>query len=153
MNRRQIGLSAVALATTSLAATAAQAKAPATWDGMVKVKSKRLDSVYLAPGADFRPYTKVMLDPTEVAFAKNWRRDYNNSSLSIGQDVRESELQELIVQGVKAATDLFAEASAEGGFPVVDAAGPDVIRLRTAILDIRVSSPDRPTAGRTYSFS
>ena len=41
-------------------------------DGLVRVKSKRLDVVYLQPGADFRSYTKVMLDPTEVAFAKNW---------------------------------------------------------------------------------
>src|SRR4051794_19727407 len=49
------------------------------WDGLVKVKSKRLELVYLAPGADFRGYTKVMIDPTEVAFRKNWQRDQNNS--------------------------------------------------------------------------
>ena len=37
------------------------------WDGLVEVKPKRLDAAYLLPGADFRPYTKLMLEPVEVA--------------------------------------------------------------------------------------
>lgn len=159
VNRRQMGLGALVLATAGagsvlgLGTAAHAAKAPTSWDGLVKVKSKKLDAVYLAPYADFRPYTKVMLDPTEVAFEKNWRRDYNSSSISLAQDISESELQKLIAEGVKAATDIFAEASQEGGFPVVEAPAPDAIRLRTGILDIRVSAPDRPLPGRSYSFS
>jgi hypothetical protein len=41
---------------------------PDTWDGLVEVKPKRMDAAYLLPGADFRSYTKVMIDPSEVAF-------------------------------------------------------------------------------------
>jgi hypothetical protein len=44
---------------------------PTTWDHLVRVESKNFGSVFVLPGADFRPYTKVMLDPTEVAFDKN----------------------------------------------------------------------------------
>jgi hypothetical protein len=135
------------------ATEASAAKPPALWDGLVRVKSKRLELVYLRPGADFRPYTKVMLDPTEVAFEKNWRRDYNNTTMMLGQRVSDTELQKVIAEGVVKATDLFEEACTEGGYPVVTAPGPDVLRMRTAVLDIRVSSPDRPTAGRSYSFS
>lgn len=154
MDRRQLGFAAVAAAVAgSVAGSAVAAKPPALWDGLVRVKSKKLDVVYLQPGADFRPYTKVMLDPTEVAFEKNWRRDYNNSSITLSQDVSEKELQKLIAEGVTAATDLFAEAYQEGGYPVVTAPGPDVLRVRTAIMNIRVSAPDRPVAGRSYSFS
>src|SRR6476659_3966380 len=106
----------VALATLMLAAgPVGAAKPPATWDGLVQVKSKRLDLVYLQPGADFRGYTKVMLDPTEIAFEKNWRREYNNTTLGLSQRVSETELQKLIVEGVQKATDLFAEACTEGG--------------------------------------
>ncbi len=50
------------------------------WDGLVEVKPKRLDAAYLMPGADFRPYTKLMIDPVEVAFRKNWMRDVNDSA-------------------------------------------------------------------------
>ncbi len=45
---------------------------PDNWDGLVRVKPKRMDAAYVAPGADFRAYTKVMLDPAEVAFKKDW---------------------------------------------------------------------------------
>ena len=154
MNRRELGAAALVLAAaTGVGSVAHAAKAPVEWDGLMKVKSKRLDVVYLAPGADFRPYTKVMLDPTEVAFEKNWRRDYNNSSITLSQDVSEKELQKLISEGVVAATDLFSEAYTEGGYPVVNSPGPDVLRVRTAIANIRVSAPDRPVAGRSYSFA
>jgi hypothetical protein len=147
----------IACAASSLAAglapAAAAAKAPETWDHLVKVKSKRLELVYLAPGADFRPYKRVMLDPTEVAFEKNWRRDYNNTTMGLSQRVSETELEKLIAQGVVAAGDLFAAAWTEGGYPVVTAPGADVLRVRTGIMNIRVTSPDRPMAGRSTSFA
>src|SRR5262245_11029369 len=67
VNRRELwAAAAAATAVTAVAHQATAAKAPDTWDGLIKVKSKRADAVYLQPGADFRPYTKVMLDPTEV---------------------------------------------------------------------------------------
>ena len=126
---------------------------PASWDGLVRVPSKKLDLVYLQPGADFRGYTKVMLDPTEVAFEKNWRRDYNNSTRNLGSRVSDQELQEAITQGVAAASDIFADAFTKGGYQIVSAPGPDVLRVTTGIVNIRVTAPDRPTAGRSYSFS
>ena len=154
VHRRQFWIAgAASAALVSFGTHATAAKSPDSWDGLVKAKSKRLDLVYLQPGADFRAYSKVMLDPTEIAFEKNWRRDYNNSTMGLSQRVSDTELQKLIAQGVVAATDLFAEAWTEGGYPVVTEPGPDVMRLRTAILNIRVSAPDRPTAGRSYSFS
>ena len=60
-----------------LLGTAIAEEAPASWDGLVEVKPKKMDLVYLLPGADFRPYTKVMVDPTEVAFRKDWLKDMN----------------------------------------------------------------------------
>ena len=69
-----------AIASALLVPSTGMAKAPSTWDGLVLTKSKHFDLVYLQPGADFRGYTKVMIDPTEVAFQKNWQRDYNRGS-------------------------------------------------------------------------
>ena len=80
MNRR-LFLCAAALAPALVQPLAALARdLPPTWDNLVLVKSKRLEAVYLLPGADFRTYTKVMLDPTEVAFRKDWMRDYNEQA-------------------------------------------------------------------------
>lgn len=145
-------IKAVAIAVIT-SATPLHAKPPVNWDGLVQVKSKRLELVYLQPGANFRGYTKVIVDPTEVAFAKNWRRDYNRQTMSMLSDVSERDVQQAVSAGVKAAQDIFADAWAKGGYAVVTEPGPDVIRVKTSILNIMVTAPERSSMGRSYSFS
>jgi hypothetical protein len=124
---------------------------PATWDDLVLVKSKRLDRVYLLPGADFRPYTKVIIDPTEVAFRKNWQRDYNTSSPA--RRVSDDDAQKIMTAARTGFNDVFVKAYQEAGYQVVQTPGPDVIQLRTAILNLAVAAPDIMTAGRSTSYS
>ena len=150
---RRLAIILVSGAILFAAATTEAADQPATWDGLVQVPSKRLDVVYLQPGADFRGYTKVLIEPTEVAFEKNWRRDYNRSASGLSSDVSETELQRVITQAVSAADEIFAEAWTKGGYEVVGAPGPDVMRIRTGVLNIRVSAPDVMSAGRTRVFA
>jgi len=136
-----------------VAAPAQAAKPPATWDGLVQVKSKRMDLVYLQPGADFSGYTKVQMEPIEVAFHKRWARDYNSSARSPSSRVTDSELQDALSHGMTAANDIFAKAWSKGGYSIVHAPGPDVLRVKIGIVNIRVSAPDQLSAGRTYSFA
>lgn len=131
----------------------AAAKPPTTWDGLIQVKSKRLDLVYLQPGADFRAYSKVLIEPTEVAFAKNWQRDYNRSSRALSSRISDAEVQRTISEAVKSADAIFANAWTKGGYAVVDAPGPDVMRVKTGVVNVYVNAPDQPTAGRSYSFA
>src|SRR6476659_6954938 len=91
--------------TVSIAAPAP----PVEWDGLQRVASKRFDLAYLQPGADFRSYSKVIVEPTEVSFRKNWRRDYNSGSRDLGGRVSDSSVDEAIAKGVAAATDIFRE--------------------------------------------
>ena len=136
-----------------VSASAYAAKPPGTWDGLVKVAAKRLDLAYLQPGADFRGYTKVMLDPTEVAFHKNWQCDYNNSSgRGLSARVSNSDIQEAITKGVAASNEIFAEAWTKGGYIVVTEPGPDVLRIKTGIVNVWVNAPDVQT-GRSLSIA
>jgi hypothetical protein len=112
-----------------------------------------MDLVYLAPGADFRTYHKVMLDPTEVAFEKNWKRDFNNQTRGLGRRVDDDDIQKAVTEGGRVATGIFADAFNKGGYPVVSAPGPDVLRIRTAVVNLRVNAPDIQTAGRSYNFA
>src|SRR3954451_17740230 len=121
----------------------AGAKAPTTWDGLVQVKSKQLDIVFLQPGADFRGYTKVLLEPTEVAFTKNWQRDYNRSNRSLSSRIGDSDVEEAVTKGVAAASDLFSRAWTDGGYQIATAPGPDVLRVKTGIVNISVNAPDK----------
>ncbi|MET0294359.1 MAG: DUF3313 family protein [Phenylobacterium sp.] len=153
MERREflfVGAAAVSLAAVS---NASAATPEPTWDGLVLAKSKRLDLVYLQPGADFRGYTKVMLDPTEVAFEKDWRRDYNRTTRGPSARISEQELQEAISKGMAAANDIFAAAASAGGYAIVQDPAADVLRLRTAVLDIDVAAPDQMTAGRSRTYA
>lgn len=153
MDRRKFVWLTLGCGTLALAGPVVAADVPDSWDGLVRVKSKKLQVVFLQPGADFRGYTKVMVDPTEVAFRKNWARDYNSSIRGTGGRVSDADVEKATQQGAAAATDIFADAFTKAGYPVVKEAGPDVIRVRTLLLNIHVRAPDIPQAGRTRSFA
>jgi hypothetical protein len=151
MNRWTLRIATTA--TLLVSSTAFAAKPPANWDGLVQVPSKRLDLVYLQPGADFRGYKSVILDPTEVAFHKNWRRDYNATIRDPSGKVSEGDVENAVREGVTAASDIFAKAWQQAGYTVAAAPGPDVLRVRTAVLNITVNAPDMRTASRSRTFT
>jgi hypothetical protein len=126
---------------------------PAEWDGLVKVPAKRLALAYLLPGADFSGYHKVMFDPTEVAFHKDWLRDYNNTTSNLSSRITPAEADKVLDRVRTGFEQVFAKAYTDAGYQVVTTPGPDVLRLRTAILNLRVSAPDTMQAGRTRTFS
>lgn len=154
MDRRHftvLGLGGLAFA--AAAGPALAAKPPAEWDGLVKVKSKRFEQVYLRPGADFRGYAKVILDPTEIAFEKHWQRDYNSDQRSTSMTVTDKDVARIAEEGRKGAGEILRKAYTEGGYPVVEEPAADVLRVRTALIDITVTAPDLDTPGIVRSFS
>jgi hypothetical protein len=154
MNRRRFAVAALTALALGGATVAVAAGPPAEWDGLTRVRSSKLRNVYLLPGADFRPYTKVMLDPTEIAFQRNWQRNFNSRTVrGLSGRITDSDIEQMVNDGGKAATDIFTQAFNTGGFPVVADPGPDVLRVRTAVVNLTVTSPDRMTAGRSRTYS
>jgi hypothetical protein len=154
MNRREVGLALAAAVAASGAGKALAAKGmPAEWDGLQRRSSKRLEYVYLLPGADFRAYHKVMLDPTQVAFEKDWQRDYNGTQRDPGRWIRDSDIEQAVREGGATATEIFSKAFAAGGYTIVTAPGPDVLRVSPAVVNIRVPAPQKMTAGRSTSYA
>ena len=94
-----------------------------------------------------------MLDPTQVAFKKNWQKDYNRTTSGLSRRVTDADVEKAVVEGGKAATEIFAKAFADGGYPVVTEPGPDVLRLRTAVVNLHVSAPDTQVAGRSRTYA
>jgi hypothetical protein len=145
-------LAGLLLSTTPVAV--AQKKAPADWDGLHKVESKKFDAAYLAPGADFKAYTKVMLDPTEAAFRKNWQRDWNDEhSLDLEQRITDDTARKMLTAVQTGMQDVFAKTYQDAGYQIVTAPGPDVLRLKTYVINLDVAAPDLQTASRTRTFS
>ena len=148
------GLFRTALIVLALGAAPARAEdVPTEWDGLVKVNSRNFDAVYLAPGVNFASYTKVMIDPTEAAFHRNWQRNYNSSVVGLEGRITDGDARralELVQSGFQ---EEFREAYVAAGYQVVTEPGADVLRLRTAVLNIRVTAPDQMTAARTRTFA
>jgi len=132
---------------------ASAADAPESWDGLVEVQAKKMDAVFLLPGADFRPYTKVMIDPTQVAFHKDWMRSMNQTQRDLSRRVTQEDADKILSAARSNFDDIFGEAFAKAGVAVVTAPGPDVLRVSTAVVNLYVNAPDLPTAGRSYTFT
>lgn len=149
---RPVKLFVAALALT-VCASASTAKAPATWDGLVQVKSKKLNLAYLLPDADFRAYSKVMFDKPEVAFAKNWQRDFNRSAMTLSGRISDKDVRDAVTQAEASLSKIFPQRFTEDGYQVVNEAGPDVLRLGVAIVNLEVNAPERDIPGRSSTYA
>jgi len=143
-------VAALALAVGALGATA---KAPETWDGLVQVKAKKLALAYLLPHADFRAYSKVMFDQPQVAFSKNWQRDFNRSAMTLSGRVSDKDVRDTVTQAEASLTKIFPERFTHEGYQVVAAPGPDVLRLGVAIVNLEVDAPERDVPGRSRTYA
>ncbi len=137
-----------------IGSAAVAATTPESWSGLVEVNARRLDAAFLLPGADFRPYAKVMLDEPQVAFRNNWLRSVNSGSASRARNrVTEADAERILAMVSTNTTDIFAREFERAGFKVVTAAGPDVLRVRIGVVNLFVNAPDTMSASRTRSFT
>jgi hypothetical protein len=117
-------------------------------DGLQLVKKTDQRLVYMKPGATFSQYDKVMILDCYVEFAKNWEKDFNDSAVGLQDRVTDDDVQrmktELAAEFKKVFTD---ELQSKGSYQVVDAAAPDVLLLRPALINVKVSAPDLMTPG------
>lgn len=120
-----------------------------TEDGLTRIAIKGVDAAYVRKGADFKQYTKVMLDPVEVAFDKNWDPKRVASNLSLSSEERER----IRTDGAELFMEVFKkELEKDGGYPLVSTAAPDVMRLSTALVDVYITAPDTMTPGRSRTY-
>jgi beta-galactosidase GanA len=119
-------------------------------DGLEKIKVKGIDLAYSRPGASLAGYNKLIIDPVEVAFRKDWDPNRTGSRMKLDAKERE-DIRTGVAQVVQ---EEFAKEIGKGGtYQVVTEAGPDVLRLRANIADLYVNAPDTMTAGRTRTYT
>ena len=123
-------------------------QAPQSADGLVQVKPRQMEMAWLRPGADFRPYTKVMVDKTQVAFYPNWMKDYNLNA-GLGNWVTQDDANKIMAAAQTNFDEIFRDSFRKAGYEVVTSPGPDVLRVNSAILDLMVNAPLGGTTGQT----
>jgi hypothetical protein len=133
---------------TSLAGAALAADAPLEWDGLQRTTIKGIEHAYVRPGVDLAQYGKVILDPVQVSFAKEWK-PRAASSIPVSQADRERIKSNL---AALAAETFTATLSRSGGYPIVNEVGPDVMRVSAALADVYITAPDVSTGGRSRTY-
>jgi hypothetical protein len=150
-SRPLLGLCVTALLCLGIDAAALAAKEPpqTTEDGLELKKSKKADLLYVRPGATLAGYTKIMMDPVQVAFSKSWDpRDYGGTFGLKTSDV------ERIRNGIgELARETFVKVLGNGGYSEVKTADAGVLRMSVYILDLYVNAPDTMQPGRNRSYS
>lgn len=124
--------------------------AAAAWseDGLESVKIRGLDVVYVRPGSSLADYDKFRLPPISVAFRKNWDRSSGTRSRVSAKDAQR--IKDRLATLVH--SELVNELAA-GGYKLSEQAGDDVIELDIRIIDLNVTAPDIPTAGRQTIYA
>jgi hypothetical protein len=115
-----------------------------TSDGLHLRKSTKSTLVYVRPGATLAKYDKVAILDCLVEFDKNWQRDYNSSATTRVTDSDMERIKKALSDEFK---KVFTKELTAGGYQVVDTGGPDVLILRPAIINLRVTAPDLMTPG------
>jgi hypothetical protein len=131
----------------------AQDESGGSWDGLTEVKPKRLDAAYLLPGADFRPYKKLMIDPVEVAFQKDWAKNYNRDASTLSQRLTQEDVERIAKAARDNFTEVFNEEYKKAGLEVVTTPGADVLRVRPGVVDLYVTAPDTMSSGRSRTYT
>ena len=122
-----------------------------TEDGLHLVPDSKMAIVYAEPGASLAGYRRVQLLDAYVAFRKNWERDQRSRSAQALR-VTSKDVENIKNKLAQEFHEVFTEVLEEGGYPVVDEAGEDVLLIRPAIINLDVNAPDTPQAGRTRSY-
>jgi hypothetical protein len=117
-------------------------------EGLMPIKVAGVDHVYARPGANLKPYRKVMLDPVEVSFSKSWKPDPSGGPITAAekQTIRDG-LGRIVRE------ELRKELTRAGHYSLVDTADMDVLQVRAEIRDLYINAPGLPRAGPTRSYA
>lgn len=120
-------------------ALATGSDAAVTADGLHKVDNPRFDLVFVKPGADLHHFSKVMFSPTTIA--------YKSTDAGHSTDRETFALSEEKMDRMQRMFDeLFANALSKSSvYELVEAPGPDVLRVTAGIVDLVVNVPTQST--------
>jgi hypothetical protein len=130
----------------------AAAALPPPYQDLVQVKSKKLDAVYLLPGADFSGYSKLMIDPAQVSFRKDWVKDANRSR-GLSAKIDDDDARQIAQAARSGFENIFIAAFKSKGYDVVTSPARDVLRLSPAIVNLYINAPQAPAPGVTRSYT
>lgn len=117
--------------------------AEVTFDGLHEVKGGSADQAWARPGADISQYSKIMLQGAGIEYRPGGAKGTSWNARSRGgpYEVTESQKQRM---RQRVAEEFLKELGKSEHFTLVDEAGPDVLLIRGALLDVVSMVPPEP---------
>ncbi len=126
--------------------------AEVTVDGLHRVDNSVMALAWVKPDMDLRGYTKLMLDEVTVAY----QREPRARRQSLGGSDQNFALTPSQMANLKSwFHDAVVKAlTRDDGYQIVDAPGPDVLRITASLVDLVVRVPtEKVGSERTYASS
>ena len=97
-------------------------------------------------------YSKLLLRPIEVQFAKNWDPTKSGSAL---YDMHEPDREKIKSELAEVFAEVFKKELEKGGYPLVTEPGADVVEMQAAIVNLYITAPDvsMDVAGRSKVYT
>ena len=122
-------------------------------DGMELKVDKRSTTAYIKEGVNFSEYTNVLILPSQVAFKKNWQRDYNRNSATISSRIKDDDVIRIKSGVAKLFDEVFKEEFAKAGDnPLVDKEGINTLIIKPSIINLDINAPDVQSAARSTTY-
>ena len=158
MNKLISAASATLLLLSVGCASTSEPPPSTTPDGLELVRSEKHSAVYMKPDAQLDVYEKFGVVPCQVAFRKNWQRDYNSAHRSSTQQVKQRDMDRIKTELGEECTNFFTNAlSEEPAYELVSEwqQGEEVLLVFPNIVNLDITSPDvnSPSMTRSYSAS
>jgi hypothetical protein len=115
---------------------------PASRDGLLPLRNTRFDRAWAKPGLDLSHYQRIWLVSEGVAYREAPERPYGASTDAAQEPFKREELETTLILALRQA--FFAD----GAWKLAEAAGPDVLVLRAALVDVVVDAPPEPISVR-----
>ena len=140
-------LASVILALAMTSTAWAREKLPeVSKDGLHLLKHTKVRIAYAKPGASLDKYSKVKILECFVQFKKNYERDYNLNEVGLGGRITDKDIATMKTRLAAEFKKVFTKELTRAGHEVVDDAGPEVLLLRPAIINLDVTAPDTMSA-------
>jgi hypothetical protein len=152
MNLQALIVLAAAAFGGAVFAAPSQAADPASAEGLVAVRTWNLDELYVRPKADLTGYRRVVIDPVQIAFRKDWNQseqDYRGKTRRLLPD----DVRVIAEDTASIMQSSVTEAFKARGYEIVAAPGPGVLRLTPSATDLYVNAGDQTPPGATKLFT
>jgi hypothetical protein len=107
--------------------------------------------VWAKPGANLAQYSRINMAEPEVAFRKNFKRDFNKGTA--GRGITAHDMDQIKGRISKLFLEVFMEELSAGGYTLTTERAEDVLTVKPAILNLDINAPDIGSASRVGTLT